>query len=187
MTFFDIKKISDELQKEFNESFGKNKTAFNLFELKNCNLMKFQDKKRHEYTEMMKMIYEYSKGRCCDNSIFIGNIMRQVLEAFSTFEYKKGISEVSTNKSIINKLDYEYQSYFGNLMYRLVLHGGSHREEQIQTCQLDFFSFISDEEKIRTAKDILCFIYLLNNSHLIAHLGDVSDELNEWCSEIKNR
>lgn len=187
LTFFDIKKIADELQKEFNDSFGENKTAFNLYELKNCSLMKFQNKKRHEYTEMMKMIYEYSKGQCSDNSIFIGNIMRQVLEAFSTFEYKKGISEVSTNKSIINKLDYEYQSYFSNLMYRLVLHGGSHREEQIQICQLDFFSLISEEEKVRTAKDILCFIYLLNNSHLIAHLGDVSEDLNEWCSEIKNR
>ncbi len=30
--------------------------------------------------------------------------MRQVLEAFSTFEYKKGIEEVSTNTKILNIL-----------------------------------------------------------------------------------
>lgn len=187
LTFFDIEKILEELQKEFNDSYGKNKTVFNLFELKKCNLMEFQYKKRHEYTEMMKMIYDYSMEGCSDNSILIGNIMRQVLEAFSTFEYKKGISEVSTDKSIINKLDDEYQSYFSNLMYRLILNGGSHKEEETRSGRLDFFTVISDEEKVRTAKDILCFMYLLNNLHVIAHLGDVSEELNKWCSEIKNK
>ena len=129
--------------------------------------MEFQYKKRHEYTEMMKMIYDYSMEGCSDNSILIGNIMRQVLEAFSTFEYKKGISEVSTDKSIINKLDDEYQSYFSNLMYRLILNGGSHKEEETRSGRLDFFTVISDEEKVRTAKDILCFIYLLNNINII--------------------
>ena len=187
LTFFDIEKILEELQKEFNDSYGKNKTVFNLFELKKCNLMEFQYKKRHEYTEMMKMIYDYSMEGCSDNSILIGNIMRQVLEAFSTFEYKKGISEVSTDKSIINKLDDEYQSYFSNLMYRLILNGGSHKEKETRSGRLDFFTVISDEEKVRTAKDILCFMYLLNNLHVIAHLGDVSEELNKWCSEIKNK
>ena len=187
LTFFDVEKILEELQKEFNDSYGKNKTVFNLFELKKCNLMEFQYKKRHEYTEMMKMIYDYSMEGYSDNSILIGNIMRQVLEAFSTFEYKKGISEVSTDKSIINKLDDEYQSYFSNLMYRLILNGGSHKEEETRSGRLDFFTVISDEEKVRTAKDILCFMYLLNNLHVIAHLGDVSEELNKWCSEIKNK
>ncbi|MFM1539733.1 AAA family ATPase [Helcococcus ovis] len=186
LTFFDIEKILEELQNEFNDTYGKKRKVFNLFELKKCNLMEFQYKKRHEYTEMMKMIYEYSLERCSDSSMFIGNIMRQVLEAFSTFEYKKGISEVSTDKNIINKLDDEYQSYFSNLMYRLILNGGSHKEEETRSGRLDFFTVISDEEKVRTAKDILCFMYLLNNLHVIAHLGDVSEELNKWCDEIKN-
>jgi len=186
MSFFDIEKILEELQKEFNDSYGKNKTVFNLFELKQCNLMDFQYKKRHEYTEMMKMIYDYSMEGCSDNSILIGNIMRQVLEAFSTFEYKKGIAEVSTDCSIINKLDIKYQDYFRNLMYRLILNGGSHKEEEIRSGRLDFFTVISDDEKVRTAKDILCFMYLLNDMHVIAHLGDIREELNKWCDEIKD-
>lgn len=186
LSFFDIEKILEELQKEFNDTYGKNKTVFNLFELKKCNLMEFQYKKRHEYTEMMKMIYNYSMKGCSDNSILIGNIMRQVLEAFSTFEYKKGIAEVSTDSNIINKLDVEYQDYFRNLMYRLILNGGSHKEEEIRSGILDFFTVISDDEKVRTAKDILCFMYLLNDMHVIAHLGNIREELNKWCDEIKN-
>ena len=186
LTFFDIEKILEELQNEFNVTYGKNRTVFNLFELKKCNVMEFQYKKRHEYTEMMKMIYNYSMKGCSDNSILIGNIMRQVLEAFSTFEYKKGIAEVSTDSNIINKLDIKYQDYFRNLMYRLILNGGSHKEEEIRSGRLDFFTVISDDEKVRTAKDILCFMYLLNDMHVIAHLGDIREELNKWCDEIKN-
>ncbi|MDU2829891.1 MAG: AAA family ATPase [Anaerococcus sp.] len=186
LSFFDIEKILEELQKEFIDTYGKNKTVFNLFELKKCNLTEFQYKKRHEYTEMMKMIYNYSMKGCSDNSILIGNIMRQVLEAFSTFEYKKGIAEVSTDSNIINKLDVEYQDYFRNLMYRLILNGGSHKEEEIRSGRLDFFTVISDDEKVRTAKDILCFMYLLNDMHVIAHLGNIREELNKWCDEIKN-
>lgn len=49
-----------------------------------------------------------------------------------------------------------------------------------------FFTFISDDEKVRTAKDILCFMYLLNEMHVIVHLGDIREELNKRCDEIKN-
>lgn len=113
--------------------------------------------------------------------------MRQVLEVFSTFEYKKGIAEVLTDSNIINIWDVEYQDYFRNLMYRLILNGGSHKEEEIRSDILDFFTVISDDEKVRTVKDILCFMYLLNDMHVIAHLGNIREELNKWCDEIKNK
>lgn len=75
--------------------------------------------------------------------------------------------------------------YFENLMYRLVLHGGSHREEQARNLEIDFYSLISEEEKKRTAKDVISFIYLLNPQHIISHLSD-SDKptLEKWCNDI---
>ena len=54
----------------------------------------------------------------------------------------------------------------------------------------DFFSMMSETEKIRTAKDILCFIYLLNKLHLLMHLKEVGGaevNLNTWCQDIKSR
>lgn len=75
-------------------------------------------------------------------------------------------------------------------MYRLVLHGGSHKEEQVKAMSdLNFFSLISDAEKKRTARDVLCYIYLLNKQHLLSHLQDVSAEatLDSWCQDIKAR
>jgi hypothetical protein len=43
-------------------------------------------------------------------------------------------------------------------MHRLVLYGGSHLEEQEQSLSgSNFYVFISLEEKVRTAKDIIVF------------------------------
>ena len=56
----------------------------------------------------------------------------------------------------------------------------------LQLSQMMNFTVISDNEKVRTAKDILCFMYLLNDMHVIAHLGNIREELNKWCDEIKN-
>ena len=74
-------------------------------------------------------------------------------------------------------------------MYRLVLHGGSHREEQVKTINdLNFFEFISPDEKKRTAKEIICFLYLLNKKHVLTHLDDKNalKTITAWCEEIKN-
>ena len=113
--------------------------------------------------------------------------MRQALEAFATFEYKKGIAEISTDETILSGMCNEHKSYFKNLMYRIVLNNGSHREEQEQSLKINFLSVISESEKRRTAREIISFIYLLNKRHMLAHLGDVSKTVEIWCEEIKNR
>lgn len=191
-THYDIHKIFEEIIETCNEMKVQNKYIFNSFELKNNQLSYFSYKKRQEYTELMCIIYKYATEEDTSTNIVIGNIMRQVLEAFATFEYKRDIARISTDKEILDLLiEQEYKDYFENLMYRLVLHGGSHREEQIKTMNdFDFFSHISDYEKIQTAKNILCFIYLLNKKHLLRHLKtfkNVEETLTLWCNNIKNK
>lgn len=193
MTFYDVCKIFEEIVAACKDDGYPHVPAFRAIELKKNELTQFQYNKRQEYTELLKIIYDYAKTGTNEYSVFIGNIIRQVLEAFSTFEYKKGIEAVSTDQAILSLLpEPEYQSYYQNLMYRLVLHGGSHREEQIKTMKdFQFFGLISDSEKQRTAKDVLCFIYLLNKQHVIEHLkekgNDVSAILDSWCENIKSR
>ncbi|HIZ89117.1 MAG TPA: AAA family ATPase [Candidatus Mucispirillum faecigallinarum] len=191
-TSFDIYKMFEEIIEACNEIKTQNKFIFNSFELKNHKLVRFSHKGKQEYTELMCMIYKYAIEEDTSNNIVIGNIMRQVLEAFATFEYKKDIARISTDMEILALLpEQEYQDYFKNLMYRLVLHGGSHRLEQVNSMSdFDFFSHISDDEKIRIAKDILCFIYLLNKRHLLRHLKtcqNVESNLNAWCNNIKSK
>lgn len=192
MTFYDIHKMFEEIVRACKRKKYPNEPKFNRFELRDGCLSTFLYRSRQEYSEILKIIYSYASGQVTENVIVIGNMMRQALEAFSTFVYKKGIEDVSTDNQILGLLmEDEFISYFKNLMYRLVLHGGSHKEEQIKAMHdFQFFNLISDVEKQRTAKDILCFIYLLNNKHLLAHLegcGNVTAVLNSWCQDIKSR
>lgn len=153
--------------------------------------------KRQEYTKLMEIIYKFASGNDNKYNLVIGNIMRQVLEAFSTFQYKQGFETVSTNENILKLLPNNiFKNYFKNLMYRLVLNNGSHKFEQtVSMSDMNFSSVISDSEKKRTAKDILCFIYLLNKEHILAHLSDirikekenVESKLTEWCNDIELR
>ncbi|MGI6404682.1 MAG: AAA family ATPase [Oscillospiraceae bacterium] len=187
LTLFDLEKICQELSQEWKRIFPSQAAKYQLWELKNCALKRLEYKKRQEYTELIRLIYEYGCGNAGEYDIVIGNIMRQALEAFATFEYKKGIVEVSTDETLLAGMCNEHRSYFKNLMYRIVLNNGSHREEQALSMEIDFLCVISEAEKRRTAKEIICFIYLLNKAHMLAHLGDVSRTVDTWCEEIKTR
>lgn len=191
LTYYDAEKIFKELIEANKTKYGY-KSTYQCYELKNQTLINFPYNGRQEYTELIKIIYEFALGNAVEYESIIGNIMRQVLEAFSTFEYKKGIDEVSTDQNILNVLPEEiYKKYFENLMYRLILNNGSHRLNQTKSMSdMNFFSVISTSEKRRTAKEILCFIYLLNQRHLLSHLESCTDvelNLSKWCNEIKSR
>ena len=192
LTFYDSEKIFGELIEASKEKYGGDKPIYKRYELKNKVLIPFPHNGRQEYTELMKIVYNFAIGNTTDYEVVIGNIMRQVLEAFSTFQYKKGIENVSTDQTILSLLpDVTYKNYFENLMYRLILNNGSHRLDQTKSMSdMNFFTVISDTEKQRTAKEILCFIYLLNKKHLLSHLegcANVETNLSSWCTEIKNR
>lgn len=189
LTAIDIGKIYEELMADCKKKFnGQGIFTYSPKELRDKQLIRFNNK-RNEYTTLMNLVYDYAKGIATDQDPYIGNIIRQVLEAFSTFEFKKGIDDVSTDDDILSTIEGdEYRIYFKNLMYRLVLNGDSHRYDQTRNMQIDFFTLISDAEKIRTAKEILCFMQLLNAPHVKAHLGEQAmHDIESWCEEIRVR
>lgn len=75
-------------------------------------------------------------------------------------------------------------------MYRLVLNGDSHMEERTNGLEdMDYLEFLSDEERKRTAREVICFIFLLNDRHVLAHLEgkkNIMGNIQSWCSEIKS-
>ena len=119
--------------------------------------------------------------------------MRRMLEAFATFEYRKGIDEISCDQTILSIITEEKRDYFENLMYRLILNGESHLEERTKSLtDNNFFATITAEEKKRTAKDVLCLMYLLNSNHIKAQfyamkddIGvDVIEDIKKWLNAI---
>lgn len=186
-TAFDLRKAMDEIANSTKGIAQIQPTSSILQELTNCQLTLFK-KERNEYEQLLQVIYKYANGETTDSNITIGNIMRRALEAFSTFNYRKGIEEVSCDKNVLNVLG-DRSVYFNNLMYRLVLHGESHYAERVYSLRDDtnFYNFVSEDEKKRTAKDILCFMYLLNAAHIQAYLQTIPDAIEtikRWCNQI---
>ena len=119
------------------------------------------------YSKLLNDIYNYaSDEEKYDGDHTIGNKMRRVLEAFSTFTYKKGIEELSTNVNIINVID--NSEFYKNSMYRLILHGESHLEEDAKNIGEvnDFFQYIDEDSKKITARQILCLMHMLSPLHI---------------------
>ncbi len=186
---FDLEKAFNEIRVTAKDEIG-TECNYLLLELENRQLVDFRYKKRHEYSELLKTIYDFAVNGTPENDMIIGNTMRRALETFSTFVYKKPIDAISCDKDILSLLGEKcYVTYFENLMYRLVLNGESHMEERAKTLEdADFVAVLSPDEKKRTARDILCFMYLLNPVHVKAHLSDINDaecQIQGWCSNIK--
>lgn len=186
MSAFDMQKIISNLPKvEFydeRENRNKKDVIFMQKELKDHQFVDF-GKKYSEYKTLLNEIYDYANNSVSENAN-IGNNMRKVLEAFGTFNYQCGIEDIARDEVIVANLSPEQQTYFENLMYRLVLHGESHAEDKTKT--LDFFSCISEDEKQNTAKDILSLLYLLNKAHLQKYLQkEQVEKIEQWVENCK--
>lgn len=188
---YDLQKAIDEIRKSVEKKYGSSTTEFHLWELKNKALCAFSYRNRNEYSLLLETVFQFASRNSTGDDLIIGNVMRRALEAFSTFEYKKGIEEISCDQNILAILgNQKYSDYFENLMYRLVLNGESHSEERVRNLQDPyFFSTITPDEKVRTAKDILCLIRLLNGKHMESHLRGIPNSIptiDGWCQDILN-
>jgi energy-coupling factor transporter ATP-binding protein EcfA2 len=185
-TAVDVGKMCADLVKDCKRKFnGQGSFVYSPKELRDNQVFRFNNN-RNEYTTLLELVYDYANGGATDQEPYIGNIIRQVLEAFATFEFKKKIDDVSIDDEILSLMGNEkHRLYFKNLMCRLIMNEGSHRYDQTRNMQVDFFSFISEPNKRRTAKDILCFMELLNAPHIKAHLGaDCVRVIDGWCEDI---
>ena len=174
-------------EKMISEILGKGVLNYMSYQLREKEITACDKTYRNGYSRLMSEVYDYGNGSKSIDSMVIGNEMRKLLEAFSTFNYRQGIDKISLDEDILNKITKNDRLYYKNLMYRLVLHGESHAEERIETLNdVNFFDFISESEKRRTARDIICFLYALDPIHVIRHLTKQGKKENKIKETIKS-
>ncbi|MBF0989274.1 MAG: AAA family ATPase [Clostridiales bacterium] len=182
-SFYNLNKIIEEIY----ECFGVKKIeCINLLKLSNRKVSTIEGEKINEYTTLLKKVFNYSKEINEEDSYSIGNIMRKVVEAFSTFIYKKGINKILYDEEIMKVLDEGEQKYYENIIFKIMFNMESHMEEKVK--RVKFSDYISDNEKQRTARDIICLLYKLNPIHIKEHLRgekDLENKIKEW--EYKKR
>lgn len=186
---FDLEKMCAEVNKKVTRDISSS-CKYRLLELIQKDFRDFRYKKHNEYTELIQEIYNFALSGSEDRELMIGNVMRRALEGFSTFCFKLGIDEVSCNPEVLEILGDDFKDYFENLMYRLVLNSESHMEEGVRCIpDSDFCKMYTKEEKQKTARHILVFLYLLNQLHVKVHLEGISNVINnieQWKETIKN-
>lgn len=187
-TYYDLHKMMQEIM-DYCKNKENNKSIFSNKELLNAQLQEYNVRSTHNYSELLRNIYEFAIS-VEDNENFSGNSMRRAVEAFATFTYKTGIDTLTTKPEILEKLPNPYNIYFENLMYRLVLHNESHSEDNVKALKIDFLDYTSYEEKKKTAQDILVLLYLLNDLHVLSHFDQnkkdkVRQDIEAWRNTIK--
>lgn len=178
-SIFDLVKIR-------NEVIASRNSDRSFMELRNNKLeVKYV---RNEYKKLLDSVYAYavnSEATDPDETleISIGNIMRRLLEAFSSFCYDDSFEKMLRKDDILLKIPENKRIYYGNFMYRLTLNTESHTEERIYSLD-NITSCFTRDEKIQTAKSILLFLSYINDSHLNAYLSEAQLlEIEKWKSE----
>ncbi|WP_174720821.1 AAA family ATPase [Streptococcus periodonticum] len=176
---------------------GKRVFRDNQIKLKQLNSMtgiETAEKEENFYSTQLTKIYEFAciEDEECDFakdfSPYIGNVMRRVLEAFSTFNYQKGISELSSNEVLLSESidDREERELLKSHMYRLLLNGESHYSDKIYgITERDREVLLTIKQKIQTARFVLVLLYSLNPIHLKYQINNLDQTILErWKSDL---
>lgn len=141
------------------------------------------------YSALMNDIYKFARGEAEELSPYIGNIMRRVVEAYATFNYAMGFIEFFKKEEILDKIkDIKIKENAESNMLKLVLHGESHEEEKVKRMEGSYTRTYSSEEKKVLAKQVLQFLYSLDNYHLQRHLIKYKNESqkdDDFLNELK--
>lgn len=177
--------VCNNIEKLFLEIYGKKK--YKTLMLKNEN---FEDITIFNYySALMNDIYRFARGEAEDLEPYIGNIMRRVVEAYATFNYTMGFIEFFKNKDILKRIKVtKIKENAESNMLKLVFHGESHEEEKVKRMEGSYTRTYSSEEKKVLAKQVLQFLYSLDNYHLQRHLikyKNKSQKDDDFLNELK--
>ena len=101
----------------------------------------------------------------------IGNKMRRMEEAYSSFIFNNKFENLLHNDSFLQKVPESKRTFFKSLMSRLILNTESHTEEKIYDMH-DFTPMFEEEEIRKTAKYLLILFYYVDPFHLKSYLGN---------------
>lgn len=147
----------------------------------------------NEYRFNFDEVLEYASLEEPEENVHVGNQMRRILEAYSTFVYRKGFEYLFYGELIRGENAKLYNEYFKNNLSRFVVNDESHLQGRIRSltdCN-SLFASIDDHEKQRAIRDSICLLYLINPEHILS-LRDKNEEkdalktlIEPWLAAIR--
>lgn len=158
-----------------------------FMELLNCKLeVRYL---QNEYKKLLTFVFDYASKAGADDpdetqEMSIGNVMRRMMEAFSSFCYNDSFEKMVRKEDVLDLIkDPQRRSYYANFMGRLTLNTESHMAESVYNLDSISTCFTRDE-KVQTAKSVLLFLLYVNKPHLSAYLDDAQlTTIEGWKTE----
>ena len=177
---------------DINDIFDGEKIKADLLELKNKS-SETRNENSSEYVVLLKRAYDFASSKVVEpnESYVIGNILRRVLEGYSTFNYGIGMSRLSRDPDLQKRLGNQLP-FLEDAMYRLALNDASHMERRVKAFNpANAFERYSDEEKKGCAQCVMVILDKLDPVHLKKHLGsyqisqqEIEDNIREWSNRF---
>lgn len=163
----------EEVYYHFDKLFSDLKLEIQRYELSHENGLMQISSENNFYSKHITDIYLFALGYKEELRFYIGNVMRKVLEGYSTFNYCMGMEELSTSVEIKNELStQEEKRLFENFLYRLVLNSESHQSINSKKTEHNRVDYFSEQEKQNTAKIVISLLYRLNPLYIERHIAD---------------
>jgi len=143
---------------------------------------------QNEYKKLLEYVYSYAENTGTDDpdelqEMSIGNVMRRLMEAFSSFCYNDTFEKMVRREDVLSIIAEPQRSYYANFMGRLTLNTESHTEERVYTLDT-ITTYFTKNEKIQTAKSVLLFLLYINKPHLAAYLDEYQlNTIESWKTE----
>lgn len=177
----------EEVYYHFDKLFSDLKLKVKRYELSHESGLMQIGSENNFYSKHITDIYLFALGHKKELQFYIGNVMRKVLEGYSTFNYCMGMEELSTSVEIKNELStQEEKGLFDNFLYRLLLNSESHQSDNSKKTEHNRVDYFSKQEKQNTAKIVISLLYRLNPLYVERHIVDFV-ETSEDFKQFKER
>lgn len=167
----------------------KKKTGVVSYILNNKALAITDDKQFSEYEMLMREAFAYACADPVIDNPAIGNILRRIMEAASTYHFRKNVNDINFDISPFDKLEGNVALHFKNVCLRMFLNDKSHQQEVIGIPDWTLISG-SGEESRRVARVVFCILYILSASHVKSFLPGyeseyVDNNIKLWIDQLK--
>lgn len=136
-----------------------------------------------EYQRLIGLVYEFAKTGNPDLELVVGNAMRRVAEAYSSFNYNIGFKEMLTKDSIFGILPRPLYNKVKNRMVGLLFDNESHSEDDVTVLSLRTSRF-SPVDLRQAAQYLLAFLFRINEQHIDRYLRDACYTISRWAEEF---
>ncbi|MVX60875.1 AAA family ATPase [Enterorhabdus mucosicola] len=145
--------------------------------------------RKSRYSILLKRAYDFaiSSQENEDESYVIGNILRRILEGYSSFNYGIGIERLSRDQDLASRFGAATR-LISSVMYRLALNDESHLKECLDALNPPIvFDRYSYQEKMTIAQCVFVILDYLDEAHVVKQLvhfnipkKDIEDHIGEW-------